>query len=89
MRRREKEEKEGGMERRKKNRQAVSFPCGFSRWCSIKNLPANAGDSTDLGSHFSLLAWKIPWTEEPGRLQSMGLQRVELSLFEINRHSIS
>jgi len=26
--------------------------------------------------HASSLAWKIPWTEEPGRLQSMGLQRV-------------
>ena len=26
--------------------------------------------------HSSTLAWKIPWTEEPGRLQSMGLQRV-------------
>ena len=25
--------------------------------------------------HSSILAWKIPWTEEPGRLQSMGLQR--------------
>ena len=28
--------------------------------------------------HSSTLAWKIPWTEEPGRLQSMGLQRVGL-----------
>ena len=27
-------------------------------------------------SHSSILAWKIPWTEEPGRLQSMGLQRI-------------
>ena len=27
--------------------------------------------------HFSILAWRIPWTEEPGRLQSIGLQRVE------------
>ena len=27
-------------------------------------------------THFSTLAWKIPWTEEPGRLQSIGLQRV-------------
>ena len=27
-------------------------------------------------SHSSILAWRIPWTEEPGRLQSMGLQRV-------------
>ena len=26
--------------------------------------------------HLSMLAWRIPWTEEPGRLQSMGLQRV-------------
>ena len=26
--------------------------------------------------HSSILAWKIPWTEEPDRLQSMGLQRV-------------
>ena len=25
---------------------------------------------------YSILAWKIPWTEEPGRLQAMGLQRV-------------
>ena len=27
--------------------------------------------------HSSILAWSIPWTEEPSRLQSMGLQRVE------------
>ena len=26
-------------------------------------------------THFSILAWRIPWTEEPGRLQSMGSQR--------------
>ena len=40
-----------------------------------------------MAPHFSTLAWKIPWTEEPGRLQSMGLRRVghdqatSLSLF--------
>ena len=28
-------------------------------------------------THSSILAWEIPWTEESGRLQSMGLQRVE------------
>ena len=28
------------------------------------------------GTHSSTLAWKIPWTEEPGRLQSMGSQTV-------------
>ena len=30
----------------------------------------------DMATHSSTLAWKIPWTEEPGRLQSMGSQRV-------------
>jgi len=29
-----------------------------------------------MATYSSLLAWRIPWTEEPGRLQSMGLQRV-------------
>ena len=29
-----------------------------------------------IATHFSILAWRIPWTEEPGRLQSLGLQRV-------------
>ena len=53
---------------------------------AVKNLPANAGDSGDMGqedslkkemaTHSSILAWKIPSTEEPGGLQSMGSQRV-------------
>ena len=30
----------------------------------------------EMATHSSTLAWKIPWTEEHGRLQSMGLQRV-------------
>ena len=30
----------------------------------------------EMATHSSTLAWKIPWTEEPGRLQSRGLQRV-------------
>jgi len=52
----------------------------------IKNPPANAGDIRDLGwedplekemaIHSSILAWEISGTEEPGGLQSMGLQRV-------------
>ena len=45
-----------------------------------------------MAPHSSTLAWKIPWTEEPGRLQSMGLQRVghdwvtSLSLFTFTFH---
>ena len=30
----------------------------------------------EMATHSSTLAWEIPWTEEPGRLQSMGSQRV-------------
>ena len=47
----------------------------------VKNLPANTGDAGDpleeeMATHSSILAWEIPWTEEPGGLQSMGSQRV-------------
>ena len=34
----------------------------------------------EMATHSSILAWRIPWTEDPGRLQSMGLQRVKHSL---------
>ena len=56
----------------------------------VKNPPANAGDAgawvcslgpedpleEEMTTHSSVLAWRIPWTEEPGGLQSMGSQRV-------------
>ena len=56
----------------------------------VKNPPANAGDIRDMGSipqlgrsqeegmvtHSSILVWRIPWTEETGRLQSMRSHRV-------------
>ena len=56
----------------------------------VKNPSANAGDIRDrvrslggedplekgIETYSSTLAWEIPWTEEPGGLQSMGLQRV-------------
>ena len=34
----------------------------------------------EVTTHSSILAWRIPWTEEPGRLQSMGSQRVRHNL---------
>ena len=54
----------------------------------VKNLPASAETTGEMssipglgrspgvgiGNHSSILAWKIPWTEEPGGLQSMGSQ---------------
>ena len=33
----------------------------------------------EIATHFSILVWRIPWTEEPGGLQSMGLQRIKHS----------
>ena len=63
---------------------------GLPWWLSGKESACNAGFAGDSGSipgqkdpleegtatHSSILAWRIPWTEEPGGLQSMGLQRV-------------
>ena len=34
----------------------------------------------EMATHFSILTWEIPWTEEPGMLQSMELQRVRHDL---------
>ena len=53
----------------------------------VKYPPANAGDMVQtlgqedpleegMAIHFSILAWKVPWTEEPNRLQSMGSQEL-------------
>ena len=58
--------------------------CQWSR-CRFE---ADAGSIPGLGNplqkematHFSILAWEIPWTEEPGGLQSMGSQRVRHNL---------
>ena len=55
----------------------------------VKNLPAKQETRVQslglkdpleegMATHSSILAWRIPWTEEPGGLQSMGSQRVRL-----------
>ena len=60
---------------------------GFPRGSAVKNLPAvqktqvwSLGQEDPLekgmATHSSILAWRIPWTEEPGGLQSLGSQRV-------------
>ena len=40
----------------------------------------------DMATHSSILAWRIPWAEEPGRLQSMGLQRVRHDCSDFSTH---
>ena len=56
---------------------------------AMKNPPANTADMRDMslipgsgrsperghGNHYSILSWRIPWTEEPGGLQSIGSQK--------------
>ena len=59
----------------------ISRSCywGFPGGTAVKNLPVNARDAREVGSilgqematHSSILAWEIPWTEEPGGLSSL------------------
>ena len=64
---------------------------GFPGGSIVKKLPANAGDmdlilgwedtlEKEMETHSSILVWEIPWTEEPGWLKFMGLQRVRRDL---------
>ena len=67
----------------------------------VKNPPTNAADVRNMGStllqegpleegmatHFSSLAWRIPWIEETGKLQSMGSQRVGHNLVIEHTHT--
>ena len=39
----------------------------------------------EMATHSSILTWRIPWTEEPGRLQSMGLQESDTTS-QLNHH---
>ena len=42
----------------------------------VRSLGQEDSLEKEMATHSSTLAWKIPWTEKPGRLKSMGLQRV-------------
>ena len=57
---------------------------------SVKNLPAMQETQVrflgqedplekEMETHSNILAWRIPWTEEPGRLQSMGSQELDMT----------
>ena len=63
---------------------------GFPPNAMVKNPPANAGDlgstlgwedplENEMATHSSILAWEISWTEEPGKLQSMGSQESDMT----------
>ena len=48
------------------------LPAMWETW--IRSLGQEDPLEKEMATHSSTLAWKIPWTEDPGRLQSMGLQ---------------
>ena len=50
------------------------LPTMWETW--VQSLGQEDPLEKEMANHSSTLAWKIPWTEEPGRLQSMGSQRV-------------
>ena len=64
---------------------------GFPGGSVVKNPPTSAGDvdsipglgrfpGQEIAAHSSILAWEILWTEEPGRLESMGSQKSQTRL---------
>ena len=65
----------------------IHLSSGFPGGLVVKNLPANAGDEgsipeyqegpleVEMATHSSILAWKVPWTEDPGGLHFMASQR--------------
>ena len=63
---------------------------GLPRWFSGKDSACSARDmgsilggedplEKEIATHSSILAWRVPWTEAPSRLQSMGFQSIGLS----------
>ena len=52
---------------------------GFNLW--VRKIPWNkkCQKKKEMSTHSSILAWKIPWTEETGKLQSMGWQRLDMT----------
>ena len=56
---------------------AQTVKCLSTMWeTQVQSLGREDSLEKEMAAHFSTLAWKIPWMEEPGGLQSMGLQRV-------------
>ena len=66
------------------------YTSGFSGGSVGKESACNAGDPSlipgsgrsagkEMATHSRILTWEIPWTEEPGRLQSMGLQESDMT----------
>ena len=71
----------------------------FPWWLRHKESACNAGDpgsipglgrspEEGMATHFSILAWRISWTEEPGRLESTGLHRLGHDRCNLTQHGV-
>ena len=56
--------------------QRICLPMKGTRETQVRSLGWEDSLEEEMATHSSILAWEIPWTEEHGRLQFMGLQRV-------------
>ena len=54
-----------------------SLPAMWETW--VGSLGLEDPPEKEMATHSSILAWEIPWTEEPGGLQSVGLQESEMT----------
>ena len=73
------------VKKNKKQNQKPHLPVQEMR---VRSLGRKGPLEKGMATHYSILAWEIPWTEEPGRLQSMGLQRVRHDLVTEQRQLI-
>ena len=58
--------------------QGVKSPPSFQK-NRVQSLGQEVYLEVEIATHSSILAWKIPWTEEPGGLQSMGCNELDLT----------
>ena len=57
--------------------QRIRLPVQDMQETWVHSLGSQGRQEEEMATHSSILGWKIPWTEDPGGLQSMGSQRVE------------
>ena len=63
--------------------QVMNLPAMQETW--VQSLGWKDPLEKEMATHFSILAWRILWTEEPGRLQSMGSQESDMT-WRLNHH---
>ena len=61
------------------------LPAMWETW--VRSLGREDPLEKEMATHSSILAWRVPWTEEPGGLQSMGLQRSQIQLSNFTFYS--